>query len=111
MKKTFLNMRYAEQLAGWIWLVIQLFSLPSIVGMANILLHLDLSVAMMNIILFILDFIAIAVIFHRYLLLQLRSIKLSRLLIWVPLGFMLYWALSIATTYLVTFSVMRQRLW
>ena len=94
-------MSFTEQLAGWIWLMVQLLFLPSIVGIANLLLHLNLSVAMLNVILFTLDFIAIIAIFHRYLFVQIRMVKLSRLLIWVPLGLGLYWTLSIVVSYLL----------
>ena len=94
-------MSFTEQLAGWIWLMVQLLFLPSIVGIANLLLHLNLSVAMLNVILFTLDFIAIIAIFHRYLFVQIRMVKLSRLLIWVPLGLGLYWTLSVVVSYLL----------
>ena len=96
-------MSKTEQLAGWTWLIVQLLFLPSMVAITSMLLHLNLSVAMLNIILFTLDFIAIVAIFHRYLLMQIRMINLSRLLIWVPLGLLLYWTLSIAASYLVSY--------
>ena len=103
MNKNFLTMSKAEQLTGWAWLLIQLLFLPSVVGFLNALLQLGLSVAMLNIILFTIDFIAVIAIFHRYLLVQLREIRLDRLVVWVPLGIMLYWTLSIFAQYLVLY--------
>lgn len=96
----FLTMTRAEQAIGWAWLVIQLFFLPTIISLINMLLHLGLSVTMLNVVLFTIDFIAVVVIFRRYLQGQLRSIRLSTLFVWVPVGFLLYWLMSIGVTYI-----------
>jgi len=56
-----------ETLWGWIYLIFQLFGLPYILVGAVRLLGLELSNATLNIIMFIVNFAAIALIFHRFL--------------------------------------------
>lgn len=101
MNKRFLHMSHAEQTAGWAWLVIQLFFLPSAVSFINKLLHLGFSAAILNVMILTVDLIAVAVIFRRYLQYQLRSVRLSTLFLWVPVGFLLYWIMSVGTAYLI----------
>lgn len=99
--KHYLKMTYAEQAVGWAWLVIQLFFLPVAVVLANDLLQLSLSAAVLNTVIYVIDLIAVIIIFRRFLLLQLRSIRISVLLLWVPVGFVLYWLLAYAATYVM----------
>ena len=92
----FLTMTKTEQALGWAWFVIQLFFLPVVMVFLNELLHLGLTTAALNIILFIINFAAVAVIFHRYLINQLRNVRFKALAAWVPLGIIAYWILAIA---------------
>ena len=99
--KNYLKMTSAEQALGWAWLVIQLFFLPVSVVFINELLQLGLSIAVLNAVIFVIDLIAVLTIFRRYLWYQLRSIRISALILWVPVGFLLYWVLSVAVTYVM----------
>lgn len=97
----FLTMTRSEQAVGWAWFVIQLFFLPVVFALLNELLHLGMTVATLNIVLFAVNFIAVAIIFRRYLLVQLKSAQIKALAGWVPLGIFLYWIISFAVHILV----------
>lgn len=97
----FLTMTRSEQALGWAWFVIQLFFLPVVLLLVSELLGLGLSVVTLNIILFIINFAAVAVIFRRYLMNQLRSVRFKSLAVWVPLGIVLYWFFTIVINIVV----------
>lgn len=97
----FLTMTRSEQALGWAWFVIQLFFLPVVLVFVSELLGLGLSVVTLNIILFIINFAAVAVIFRRYLMNQLRSVRFKSLAVWVPLGIVLYWLFTIVINIVV----------
>ncbi len=97
----FLTMTKSEQAVGWAWFVIQLFFLPVVFALLNELLHLGMTVATLNIVLFVVNFIAVVAIFRRYLLVQLKSVRLKALAIWVPLGLFFYWTVAFAVSVLV----------
>ena len=92
----FLTMTRSEQAMGWAWFVFQLFFLPVIFVFLNELLHIGLTITMLNVVLFIVNFAAIVLIFRRYLLLQLQSVRIKALAAWVPLGVFFYWTLAFA---------------
>lgn len=97
----FLTMTRSEQALGWAWFVIQLFFLPVVLVFVSELFGLGLSVVTLNIILFIINFAAVAVIFRRYLMNQLRSVRFKSLAVWVPLGIVLYWVFTIVINIVV----------
>ena len=97
----FLTMTRSEQALGWAWFVIQLFFLPVVLVFVSELFGLGLSVVTLNIILFIINFAAVAVIFRRYLMNQLRSVRFKSLAVWVPLGIVLYWLFTIVINIVV----------
>ena len=101
MKRRFLNMSHSEQTTGWAWMVIQLFLLPSVVELLTHLFHLNISAAMLNVMLFCLNFIGTVTIFRQYLQHQTECIKLWRLLVFVPLGLVLYWLAATGVSYLI----------
>ena len=57
-----------EKALGWPYLVIQLLFLPTLVALISELVHLGLTIAELNIVLFVINFITVAFIFHRFLL-------------------------------------------
>ena len=97
----FLTMTRSEQALGWAWFVIQLFFLPVVLVFVSELFGLGLSVVTLNIILFIINFAAVAVIFRRYLMNQLRCVRFKSLAVWVPLGIVLYWVFTIVINIVV----------
>ncbi len=96
MNNTLLPMTHKEQAIGWPYLLIQLFFLPVIVVFADYLLKLHLSEAMLNVVLFTLDFILILVIFHRFLLEESRrALKIiPKVLGTAVIGYLLYMTLA-----------------
>ena len=101
MNKSFLKLSTKEQILGWIWFAIQMFILSSALLVVLYLIGWVPSVATMNFILFLINFLAIILIFHNYFRTQLQAVQASSLLLWVPLGLALYFILSYAATIVV----------
>ncbi len=101
MNKTFLKLTKQEELQGWAWMVVELFFLPSIAAMAFHLLGISLSTAMLNVVLFVINFAVVISLFRRYFVQQLRCFRITSTLLWVFLGLALYWLLSYAVAYMV----------
>ena len=96
MKKLSVSLTHNETFWGWIWLPVQLIALPIILELLNLLLGQTLSVAETNFLFFCINFIAIAVIFRKFLL-QNGKIALSapiKCLRYAAIGLMMYWLLS-----------------
>lgn len=60
---------------GCAWLLLQLFALPGLLSWGNALLPAPLSAAMLNFVFFVLNFGAVAVIFHRWLRPALAQVR------------------------------------
>jgi len=73
-------MTRTEVCFGWIYFLIQLFLLPSILVIGNQLFDEPLSVAELNFVMFALNFLVVTVLFHRYLL------ESARLSLAAPMG-------------------------
>ena len=73
-------MTRTEVCFGWIYFLIQLFLLPSILVTGNQLFDEPLSVAELNFVMFALNFLVVTVLFHRYLL------ESARLSLAAPMG-------------------------
>ncbi len=84
---------------GWIWWSIQLFLLPTALSAGNQLLASPLSRTELNFVYFVLNFLAMMLIFRRFLLKSLRFAieKPGRLFLAVLIGLVLYYALSLST--------------
>ena len=92
MKLSF-SMTRRETLLGWIYLVLSMFVLPSLLALGTTLLPDPLSEAQLNIVYFFLNFLCVVLIFHRFLLV---SVKVLFRLPWqclryAALGFVLYY--------------------
>lgn len=68
MKKLSVSLTPSEEFWGWIWLAVQLIALPTMLKSCNFLLGNALSPAQINIIFFCINFIAVTVIFRKFLL-------------------------------------------
>lgn len=102
MKKKLTPMTRTEQAIGWPYLVIQLFFLPVLVVFINYWFDLKLSEAMLNVILFTLDFLLILTIFHRFLFNELKAAKnIGKVLLVAVIGFALYFSINTVVSILV----------
>jgi len=68
MKKLSVTTTHHETLWGWIYLPVQLLVLPIVLTVCNLFFNLNLSDAELNFMLFCVNFCAVAVIFHRFLI-------------------------------------------
>lgn len=89
-------MSRGEKIAGWIYLPFYLIGLGLLLGLILELLHVEVSDARLNLIYFLLHFLIVAVIFHRWLIASLSGIgqRFWLFLQAVVLGFVFYYALS-----------------
>lgn len=87
-----------ERIGGWIYLVIDLFVLPVVLTMANMLLPKPLDDASLNFIFFSINFLCILLIFHRFLGDSFRIAKASpfRCLRSAVVGYVLYYIGNLA---------------
>lgn len=103
MKELSVRLTPWETIAGWIYYAFQLFVLGLIVGAVNHLLGNPLSNAEMNILCFIINFAAIAVIFRKYLWGNLKTAmaKPGRTIGYALCGFVLYYVCSIVVSIMI----------
>lgn len=94
-----ISMTRREALLGWGYLLISLFILPFVFPLINAFLATPLSESVINLIYFGLNFLCVAVIFHRFLRLSLQAVFAApwRCLRYALLAFFLYF---LATTLL-----------
>lgn len=105
MKKLSVSLTPGEFFWGWIWLAAQLIILPIMLEMINMLLGNPLSISELNFVAFCINFIAVTVIFRKFLL-GCGKISLSqpwRCLRSAGIGLMLYWLLSYLYSIVVYF--------
>lgn len=102
MKHNLTPMTKWERTIGWPYLLIQLLFIPVAVVFVDYQFKLQLSDALLNVVLFTLDFVLIIAIFHRFLLkeLQLALSRIGKVLFTALIGFLLYWLLNIAVSIL-----------
>jgi membrane protease YdiL (CAAX protease family) len=86
-----------ELIWGMSYLAAQLLVMPTFLGLISTLLHL--TAAQLNGIYFAVNFIAVVLIFRKFLVAQLRSClrRIGALLGWALLGFLLYMVTNYAT--------------
>ena len=96
MKKLSVVTSFHERLWGWIYLALQVLVLPFLLAICNLLFHLQLSAAELNFIFFVMNFLAVGLIFHRFLLENGKIALKAPLLILITVigGFLLYMILS-----------------
>ena len=92
MKLT-VSMTRRETALGWGYLLVSMFVLPFALGFCNALLPAPLSETVLNLIFFALNFLCVAVIFHRFLTESVRAAikNLWRCLRAAAIGFLLYY--------------------
>lgn len=97
MNKITVPISRRESLWGWVYLLLQLFALPSLLVLINFLAGNPLSDASINFIFFALNFICVTVIFRRFLLdsLALSAKQPIQCIRAAIKGFFLYYVLSI----------------
>ena len=92
-----------EKALGWLYFLLELFVLPTVLHMLNDALPRPLSEAVLNFLFFCLNFVVILLIFHRFLLKSLESAgkKFWNFFQATLLGFVAYWVCSFALGYLI----------
>lgn len=102
MKKTLTPMTKTEQAIGWPYLVIQLFFIPVLVVFIDYWFNLQLSEAMLQVVIFTLNFLLTLAIFHRFLFHELKAARnIGNVLLIAVIGFVLYFSLNIAANFVV----------
>ena len=97
MKKSkllYVSMNRVEKILGWLYLAFQLVLLPSLLALLNQSLSSPMSSGMLNFVYYLINFIAMVCIFHRFLKSSLVAAWRD---IWnfiqaAVLGFVAYWA-------------------
>ena len=92
-----------EKALGWLYFLLELFVLPTVLHMLNDALPRPLPEAVLNFIFFCLNFVVILLVFHRFLLKSLESAgkKFWNFFQATLLGFVAYWVCSFALGYLI----------
>ncbi len=103
MKKITMLPNTTETLAGFIYLAIQLLTLQPILVLVNFLLPVPMSDVMVNFVYFCINFLCVAIIFHRFLI---RSGKIAitqpfRCLRAAFLGIIAYWGGNILVSMII----------
>ena len=90
-----------ETLLGWIFLPVSLFILPGLIGILNARLAEPLSDTIINILYFALNFLGVALIFHRFLLSSIQKAWQNRwkCLRFAALGFLFYYIAMLMISY------------
>ena len=95
--KLSIAMTRRETIQGWIFLLISVFALPTVIFHTVALLKLPLSEAELNILYFFVDFIVTVILFRRFLMASFKKMLASlwRTLRFAALGFILYYVAMI----------------
>lgn len=105
MRKLTVYTDQKENVAGYIYIIIQVLVLPYILTIFNSLLHTPLSDGELNFIFFSINFVSVIAIFHRYLRASV-NLLLQRPFIILRYAFLGFLAYQIAK-FLITFIVLR----
>lgn len=92
--KLSISMTQKEERLGWLVLALQLLILPVLLVALNTLLPIPLSDAPLNFLLFALNFVAVVLVFHRFLAVSARRATANpfRCLRFAAIGLILYYA-------------------
>lgn len=103
--KLSISTTHRENIFGYVYLLISLFFLPSLISIAGLCLGFSLSLALVNILYFLINFICVTAIFHRFLWRSLKAAlaKPWRCLRYAFFGTVLYFAGMM----LVSFAILR----
>ncbi len=103
MKKLSVPMTRGELIVGWIYLPLQTVIISLVVYAINLLFGSSLSNAEITFLSFCLDFLCVTVIFHKFLLKNLKATfsDLGKTLLPAGCGYALYWVLSYAVILLI----------
>lgn len=99
------TLNQGERILGWIWLLVELFVLPSLLVMANAALNYPLGSAWINFVFFCINFTAVLIIFRQFIGRSVSSLgkNLFRCLKGAFLGFCVYYVSNIAMGSLMDF--------
>lgn len=97
------SMNRREARLGWVFLALELFVLPRLFPLGNALLPEPLDAAQLNFAFFITNFLIVLLIFHRFLLENLRHFRanIGKNLLVIAIGFCLYMLVNALTGLLI----------
>ncbi len=103
--KLSISMTRREYLFGWAYLLVDLFALPLLLNAGNLHLPKPLSETELNLVYFLVNFLVVLIIFHKFLGKSLRQAIRNpwRCLRFAVLGFILYYLAMIAVSYGITY--------
>ncbi len=103
MKKLSVSLSKNQVYFGFIYMLAQLFVLPSLLTWGNWLLGSSLSASQLNFIFFALNFIVITVVYRHFLIENLKILLQNpwRVLRFAGTGFMLYWVANLVISFLI----------
>ena len=106
MNKLSVTMTRAEKLIGWIYYPIQLFALPFVIALTNLLLGNPFSDSWINVIYFCLNFLFIILIFRSFLVKNVKTAIENpfRCLRYAVVGIIAYWLLSYVVQIFIAFA-------
>ena len=101
--KLSISMTRRESTLGWVYLLLSIFVVPTALALANGMLRNPLSLTEINLIFLGLNFLAVALIFRRFLTTSVKAAadRLGRVIGFSALGFALYYAGSLVIAGLV----------
>ena len=96
-----------ETISGFIWLAFQMLALPDILRWINLQCGFGLNTAELNFVYYIINFLAILLIFHDYLTHGLQQVTRHPIVFFeaVVLGFVAYYVLNYLTTWVIRLLV------
>ena len=103
MTRFFVKPTSNETIFGTIYFLLQLLVVPGIIVAVNLMLPVPMSEAMLNFICFAVNFLAVTLIFRKYLLANFAPVKAYpwHVLRWAGIGFLIYMAGNMVFGYLV----------
>ena len=103
MKKLTVKLTATEAVFGWVYLGLQLFVIPTVIVVANLIMGSPLDETGLNIIYFVFNFLCVALIFRKYLIAcgKIALANKGHTLVSAVFGYLIHWGLSIVVTVVI----------
>ena len=100
MKKLSVKLTPTETVLGWIYMGLQLFAIPTILVVLNIIWGNPLDETGLNIIYFVLNFLCVILIFRKYLIAcgKIALTNKGHTFLSALFGYLIHWGLSIVVS-------------
>lgn len=100
MKHLSIKTTVTENIWGWIYMVLQLFFIPSVLFVVNLVLGNRFDEAGLNFLYFALNFLCVTIIFRKYLIAcgKHTLATLGKTVLSAVFGYLIYWGLTLLTS-------------